>query len=496
MKGGFSRSSPLKTISNQWIGTGIREGIMAALKRICFLSVFFLTLFAACGSPVQCLGGPDALSEALGLPHESDEPEATAAPPRACSAAGSSRLHAHHLVYKGAFAFPRNSSGNDWTYGGHALAYYPRGDRQSVPDGYPGSLYTVGHAWYQLVGEISIPRPVISGNYESLPRAAVLRSQVDITGGRLDNCIYYDEDGNGQECLYREVAGLEYLPNINRIVWNLRDWYNVGGQDLDSLGWSNLKMRRARGMWYIGPRFSSEFHNGKTCDYLFLAPESFASTCLEGKRLISGNHRGAGAFGGSQGPTLYALAPWEDGKPQPPRAELDALALVYYPEVLECIENPELCHFPGYRTADIWAGGAWIEAGDKSAVLIFGRKGLGPNYYGPGNLDCDPYKGWHADPYEPQILFYDPADIVKVREGAMKPWQVVPYEVAVPRGVMLAGDCASFGAVAYDSKRRMIYATEPGAGEWGAVAVHVWQVKPNRPAPGASGRAKDRIASE
>ena len=72
----------------------------------------------------------------------------------------------------------------------------------------------------------------------------------------------------------------------------------------------------------------------------------------------------------------------------------------------------------------------------------------------------------------------------------MKPWEVVP------RSVMFAGDCASFKAVAYDSKRRMIHATEPGAGEWGAVAVHVWKVKPNRRAPGASVRAKDRIASE
>lgn len=456
---------------------------MAALSRVFLLFFLLLAMFAACGTPVRCLEGPDAQSEALGHPQGS---EASVASPQPRSAPGSSRLHAHHLVYRGAFAFPANSEGNDWTYAGHALAYYPEGDPQGPRDGHPGSLYAVGHAWYQLVGEISIPRPVISRDYENLPRAAVLRPQVDITGGLIDNCTYYDESGKQQQCLYREVAGLEYLPKTKKIAWNLRDWYNVAGYDLDSLGWSNLKPGASRGMWHIGTRFDPEFHNARTCDYLFKAPEAFASTFLGGKRLIAGNHRGAGAFGGSQGPTLYALAPWEDGRPPAPRAELEALALVYYPEIIPCIENPELCHFPGYRTADIWAGGAWIEAEGKSAILIFGRKGLGPNYYGPGNLECDSSKGWHADPYEPQILFYDPADIVMVKNGSMKPWEVVPYEVLAPRGVMFAGACASFSAVAHDSKRRLIYATEAGAGEWGAVAVHVWQVKPNRPAPVSS----------
>jgi len=55
-------------------------------------------------------------------------------------------------------------------------------------------------------------------------------------------------------------------------------------------------------------------------------------------RLHAGNHREAGAFGGSQGLTLCALSPWEDGEPagSPPGAgqNLDALALVYYPEIV------------------------------------------------------------------------------------------------------------------------------------------------------------------
>jgi len=121
-------------------------------------------------------------------------------------------------------------------------------------------------------------------------------------------------------------------------------------------------MTNAQGVWHIGERVPSDtFHNAKTCNYLFKAPESFASEYMDGKWLIGGNHREAGAFGGSQGPTIYALSPWEDGTPpgSPPDSgqNLDALALVYYPETDGCLwVDPGVCCFPGYRTRDIWGG--------------------------------------------------------------------------------------------------------------------------------------------
>jgi hypothetical protein len=377
------------------------------------------------------------------------------------------------LVYQGAFAYP---PGDDWAYSGHALAYYPEGDPTGPANGYPGSLYAAGHAWYDLVGEITIPEPVISDDFDDLPRASVLRTLADITEGWKDNCTYNDD------CIYREVDGLEYLPNINKIIWNLRDWYNVAGYDQDSLGWSEFDMTGAQGVWHIGERDNDVFHNAKTCNYLFQAPESFASQYLNGKWLIAGNHRAAGAFGGSQGPTLYALAPWEDGDPPESGQNLDALALVYYPEVYpECLDNPDECYFPNYRPKDDWGGGAWVHTSDKSGILIFGRKGLGDNCYGTpeecGGDACDPYKGYHAYPYEPQILFYDPEELKEVMTGIREPWEVVPYEVYRPLNEVLDQECATLGATAYDQERGLIYVTEQEAGPWGETVVHVWEVR-------------------
>ena len=36
------------------------------------------------------------------------------------------------------------------------------------------------------------------------------------------------------------------------------------------------------------------------------------------------------------------------------------------------------------------------------------------------------YKGFHAYPYQTQILFYDPEKIKEVLEEARSPWTVLP----------------------------------------------------------------------
>jgi hypothetical protein len=388
------------------------------------------------------------------------------------------------LVYQGAFLYPE---GDEWAYSGHALTYYPAGDPAGPDDGYPGSLYAAGHKQFDLVGEMAIPTPVISRSIDDLPRASVLQPLTDITGGWKDNCTY------AEGCLYREVDGLEYLPVIDKIVWNLRDWYNTAGYDQDSLGWSNPDLTGAQGVWHIGSRPSADdlFHNAKACNYLFQAPQDFADRYLGGKGLIAGNHREAGALGGAQGPTLYALAPWQDGSPPATGQNLDALALLYYPEVYECVwlaegkinetPAPGLCYLPGYRAADDWGGGAWVESGAGAAILIFGRVGLGDNCYGPAERcsgdPCSPSSGYHAYPYEPQILFYDPAALADVVAGTREPWEVLPYTVYRPMDEVLDQECAWLGAAAHDRERGLLYVAEQEAGPWGETVVHVWKVE-------------------
>jgi len=382
-------------------------------------------------------------------------------------------LYSSDLVYKGAFAFPK---GDVWSYSGQALTYRPQGDKSDPDDGFSGSLYVTGHVNNKGVGEISIPKPIISKDRNKLLRARVLQGQQDITGGHIDNCVYYTRDGRKKQCTYREISGLEYLDDVRKVAWNVRDWYNVSGLDMDSLGWSNLDMTHAQGLWHIGERFNTEFHNGKTCNYLFKAPKAFSDKYLKGKWLISGNHRQAGAHGGSQGPTLYASAPWEHGNPPKPRIQVASIALLYYPEIYpDCIEKPALCHYKGYRADDSWGGGAWVEVENRTAVLIFGRKGQGKNFYGDGRgMDCSPYKGWHSGPYVPLILFYSPHQLAEVAVGKRKPWKVLPYDTYVPKKEIHNLRCGEFISVAYDSDRKIIYAVE--AVDEGSRVVHVWSI--------------------
>ena len=386
--------------------------------------------------------------------------------------ANAQRLHESDLTYRGAFSFP---SGDPWAYGGHALAFFPEGDPSGPNDGYPGSLYAAGHAVQGLAGEISIPVPIKTTDYSLFSKGNVLQNLADITGGWKDNCTYHED------CIYRELSGLAFLPNVSRIVWNLRDWYNAVAYDQDSLGWSDTDLTHAQGVWHVGERNNPLFHNARTCNYLFKAPQDFASEHLSGKWLMAGNHREGGALGGSQGPTLYALAPWEDGNPPVSGQNLDATLLLYYPEIYDCVwTDPSVCHFPGYRAKDNWVGGAWVQTASKSAVLIFGVKGLGNSCYGSqaecGGDPCDMYKGYHAYPYAAQILFYDPEELKQVVAGTRDPWTVLPYETMNLTDHMLDEGCPELGAAAFDRNNGLIYLTEQTAGPSDETVVHVWQV--------------------
>jgi hypothetical protein len=114
-------------------------------------------------------------------------------------------------------------------------------------------------------------------------------------------------------------------------------------------------------------------------------------------------------------------------------------------------------------------------------ILIFGRKGLGDNCYGSTTLcgedPCAPSSGYHAYPYEPQILFYDPEELKEVITGAKEPWEVLPYETHSAADEVIGGECALLGAAAYDRERGFIYVTEQEAGPFGETVVHVWEVQ-------------------
>ena len=396
------------------------------------------------------------------------------------------RLVPTDLVYLGAFAAPESVTPpdfNEWAYGGHALAFNPTGDTGGPSDGFPGSLFIAGNAQLDTIGEIAVPAPLVTDDFSQLIRAEILQPVSDLTGGLLATtcaaCSTCD-------CANWDMGGLQYLEEVDRLAWTIFDWYNVGAEDLVSLGWTTLDFGSPSGVWHIGSRpneLDDPFHNAKTADYLLAAPPAIAADNLGGRRLLSGYHRESGALGGSQGPTLFAMAPWNEGNPPAAGADIDALPLFYYRWFIECTENQfDQCDFDGYRVDDQWGGGVWVDTTEAGAILIFGLKGLGDNCYGDPGVECpspacEPNRGYHSDPYEPQVLFYDPAQVLEIVQGGRDPWDIQPYEVFRPTDEVFDLDCGVLSAVAFDREHSLIYVAEQAAGEWGDTAIHVWKVR-------------------
>lgn len=378
------------------------------------------------------------------------------------------------LEYLGAFRLPGPGDGpTTWAYGGQALTYYPDGDPGGDADGFPGSLFGSGHVSHDRVSEISIPVPAIPASFDAagfsaLPVAQTLQAFADLTGG-IRQQVGVDQFG-----------GLAYLParpgqSSGKLYWTIYEYYNVAAVDYPSHGWSelNLAAPMPAGAWHLGPQGDPAFHSMRTARYVFDVPQDWADIHLDGLSLISGRHREAGCCGSSQGPPMYAFAPWRDGQPpgSPPShlARLSSLQLVHYPAGGG--------HFPAYRACDDWSGGAFLTRGADAAVLVVGRKSLGEARYGLGQPgDCGyGTQGYHCDPYEPQFLFYSPEDLAAVAAGGMQPWQVLPYAILRPQAYLWPSCGWHLGGSAFDRQRGLFYVVQHSVLQ-GQPLVHVFRL--------------------
>lgn len=395
------------------------------------------------------------------------------------------------LEYLGAFRLPGESGSSNWDYSGRGLTYYPDGDPSSPDDGYPGSLFGVGHDYLQYVSEISIPIPIISKNPDDLNTAVTLQPFADITGGMF-----------GETELPR--LGLQYLPPQGQQTGEALHF--VHGQHFQgfepSHGWSELTLANSQpaGPWLFG-----DYTNYATTDYVFEVPAEWASRIPGGYRLVTGRFR-EGVWGG-RGPTLFAYSPWQEGNPPPVEAKLQSITpLLLYGVQLPGetdIVSDESMQMIGYIEPDHWWGGAWLTVGERSAVVFVGTKAMGKGWYGFSNgvvweYDCAdtnpptcpdvpewPYdnRGYWAEGYQAQIIFYNPADLVAVANGEMETWQPQPYasldlnETFLDPNINLADykyDLA--GAVAFDRENSLLYIIERLADEYKSV-VHVWRIR-------------------
>jgi hypothetical protein len=437
------------------------------------------------------------------------------------SSATPTLLQPGDLSYLGAFRLPGGDERpQTFAYGGNAMTYNPDGDPSGAGDGFPGSLFILGHdrlPYGELadggqVAEVAIPAPAVSRSAAGLSEGSMLQGFHEVSGGLFA----------GLDEIPR--VGLQYLshpgtgPKIH-MAWGQH--FQEERRASHALFSPTLSNPRPQGAWFIGDE-SLYSVNG----YLFEIPKLWADTNLQGRYLATGRYRDGGWSG--QGPSLFAYVPWTDsgGTLAPAGSSLPRTVLLRYRNSYAS-EDVVSGSLRGYQHADEWEGGAWLTtASGKTAVVFAGTKGVGAKYWygwahpsGP-NQPCveteflgqfplcrlangspcpaedlegcsghSDFRGWWSARFEAQIIFYDPAALAGVASGASPAEQPQPYSTmsldghlllsAPEREVPMVGSGAQrrfrIGDLAFDRARGLLYVLELYADEAKPV-VHVYRV--------------------
>lgn len=384
-------------------------------------------------------------------------------------------LEPSDFTYLGAFRVPQDAGlegrlASRFAYGGYAPAYRPDGD------GGNGSLFLRGHDWHQLVAEISLAEPVRSPRVEDLHTARFLQPFADVSHGLA--ALPAREGGGpmklGGMLVHRPPGALE-----PRLLFSYYRWYNVAGANHPSHGAASLDLahEKAAGLWYIGP-----YHIQRTGGYLAAVPEVWQAAF--GFPLLTGQSALAGRATSSEGPAAFGFRPWGlagEGFPAY-GSTVEAEAFLWYD-----VAHPLNVVPQDWRGANAVTGMVFPVAGAKSAVIFFGRVGLyHEDWYGipddfPGpDPPCEGGKGYHAPPYQAVAWFYDPRDLLRVRDGVLEPWAPVPYAVWNLKPLLYPSCGQQLGGATYDEENRRLFVVQYGVdprSPWEALpVVHVFQV--------------------
>ncbi|MBF0103932.1 MAG: fibronectin type III domain-containing protein [Deltaproteobacteria bacterium] len=392
----------------------------------------------------------------------------------------------HDLEYLGAFRFPTQTMGaSGWAYRLGDLTYYPDGEGGAfgpgAADGYPGTLFAYGHIHQRMIAEISIPEPIIADSYEELPAAVHIQPFADV--------IPDNNPGSSDKA----SPGLEYLESNDLFFTIFGDNYNVSYNKKLSHGAFKMNPNLANafvyGLWWIGNKEDSDNPNYYAyAHFLFEIPQAWSDTHTPGKQIASGASR---AGGGPQGPGLVAVQTNEQPAPD---AELGFTTLLQYD-----LNGKGPVTMNGWIENDAWTGGAWLEAGSRSAVVFVGSKARGEYFYGyadgtvytdvidniPPNTSSSDVgsKGGGARSYESMMIFYNPDDLASVANGSLTSTAPQPYAAIVLDDYLLKKNTYSpdtkalLGETAYDREGNLLFVIENNVAVPKVDIIHVWKIK-------------------
>jgi hypothetical protein len=348
------------------------------------------------------------------------------------------------LVYEGAFRVPAGDSDQtSFDYGGTAPGFDP----------VRRSLWLVGHDHHQRAAELSIPDVRRSGTVAGHATAQLLRPFRDLLQGRLGQIGSVEG----------KIGGI--LPTGSDLIVTAWIYYDAG--EIQTLSHYRVSANgTVTGPVQLG---SQPRQAGFVSGYMTPIPAAwqaeFGGPALTGQCCVSIISRS------SLGPALSVFDPAHVGV----RAPVPATRVLAYP-----IDHPTLGTYedgPLYN-GTVAMGGVVFPEGTGS-VLFFGRIGQTAMCYGVGTnnpqlhlrrvpgtdgLYCyDPIvsdQGAHGYPYAPFFWAYRASDLVAVRRGERKPWDITPY-ASGPIELPFLGGAAVISGVAYDSALQRIFLVAP-----------------------------------
>ena len=376
------------------------------------------------------------------------------------------RLTPGDIEYLGAFRLPIAFSGG-------AKEYYRYGD------GDRGSLFCTGHLVNMdpQLYEVTIPLPKITGDFSELYTAEILQA-----GNPMP-------PGTSADLKLKDVELLWHGPS-QRLHLVYAKHYQYTDSPCRATSRIVLNDSQTLGPWYLDrPAIESNV-------YLFTIPEWFAYQYTLGRRLACGRHRDGQ---GPSGPTIYAYG-WPNPL-DPPAANtmLGSTTLLRYDD-LACWEDGAGDHcIVDHCPEDTYRGGAFLDDGRRRAVVFGRRKGIGRCWYGyPDGTTCPPVcdcgdcggsRGFQADDYRPELVFFNPMDLAAVATGDWPSWKPQPYAVVDLSPFWFNGG-VEVSAVAYaentdvppgDPHSGWLFVSQEKALETSSAAytaVHVFRVAP------------------
>lgn len=349
-----------------------------------------------------------------------------------------------NLEYAGGFRFPTDVYGDsDVTYAQGAIALGAGGS----------SVYIVGHAQRQAIGEFRMPELVNSLKTSDFRTASLVQN--------FSRVLSRGETGNPQAI--DVVAGMQYING--QLLVNGFNYYDASGgathTTLVVKAASNLAGSAVGG-------FHSLVGRAHASGWISPVPEAWQSEL--GGPYITGHSSGDPIISRlSVGPSAFVFNPLSPSLGSLAPSSIPTTTLMDFsltnPIGIGTKDNATYLNNSD-RTNTLWnhlskATYGFIVPGTRSYLTLGYTGGLtsGVGYKATqnnGNI-CSGYCAYDASDYYSYYWLFDMNDLLKVKSGAMKPYQVMPYSYGkFTRPHATNGFNAILGG-AYDSAKGLLY---------------------------------------